>query len=100
MLRSWSTVTTAPLLIFFYSSRCGLSRQLDGYLAHALQRRGNHNAFRVRPVAFEQRPDLFARFGIDAAPAIVILHDGEELARHEGAMRPRMLQAMLDPWLN
>lgn len=93
------TSVHAPLLIFFYSARCGPSRQLDGYIAHALQRRGNHQAFRVRPVAMERRPDLFDRFGIEHAPAIVIMHDGVELARHEGAMRPRELQAMLDPWL-
>ena len=60
----------------FHSSRSGPSRRVEGFLAQVLQRRGNHRTFRLVRVAAEERPDLVARFGIEAVPTLVVV-DGK-----------------------
>jgi thioredoxin-like negative regulator of GroEL len=90
---------TSPLLVFFYSSRSGASRRVEGYLSQVLQRRQNHDTFRVHRVASEDRPELVERFGIEELPAIVVLDNSAVSARLEGPRTVSDIETVLAPWL-
>src|SRR5436305_9565266 len=47
-----------PGLVYFHSKTSGRSRRVEGYLAQVLQRRRNHDTFKVYAVAQAERPDL------------------------------------------
>ena len=88
-----------PLLIFFTSTKNGQCRRAEGYLAQVLQRRRNHETFRVRMIAQEERPDLLERFRIDATPTLLVV-DGKVVKGK--LVEPRGcgdIQTFLAPWL-
>ena len=58
-------VREVPLLVFFYSTRSGQSRRVEGYLAQVLQRRRNHDSFQVYRVDVEEQPQLVQCFRVD-----------------------------------
>jgi len=62
-------------LAFFFSPRSGRSRRAEGYLAEVLQRRRNHDTFKVVRVDVDKRPDLAARFGVTALPTLAVIRD-------------------------
>ena len=89
-----------PGLVFFYSNVSGACRRAEGFLAQVLQRRQNHETFRLYRVAREERPDLVERFGVDEMPTLVVVegrHVRARLARPRGC---RDIEAFLAPWLN
>ena len=88
-----------PLLIFFTSQRNGRCRRAEGFLAQVLQRRRNHDTFRVRVVAQEERPDLLERFRVAKTPTLVVV-DGKRVRGR--LVEPRgceEIQTFLAPWL-
>jgi thioredoxin 2 len=88
-----------PRLVFFHSERSGPSRRVEGFLAQVLQRRGNHDTFRLLRVSAEERPDLAARFGVDTIPTLVVLEGsgvGGTLAAPRGC---EQIETFLAPWL-
>ncbi len=88
-----------PGLVFFHSPRSGPSRRVEGFLAQVLQRRGNHETFRLYRVAPEERPDLATRFGVDQIPTLVVVDEKHVRGRLE---RPRGcddIESFLSPWL-
>jgi thioredoxin-like negative regulator of GroEL len=88
-----------PLLIFFYSDTSGRCRRAEGFLAQVLQRRRNHETFRVRRVSAENHRDLAARFRVDRLPTLVVADDKVVRAR---LVEPRgcdEIQTFLAPWL-
>jgi thioredoxin-like negative regulator of GroEL len=100
-----STATTAvaitekPLLIFFYSDTSGRCRRAEGFLAQVLQRRRNHETFRVRRVSADDHRDLAARFRVDRLPTLVVADEKVVRAR---LVEPRgcdEIQTFLAPWL-
>jgi thioredoxin-like negative regulator of GroEL len=89
-----------PRLVFFHSKRSGPSRRVEGFLAQVLQRRGNHQTFRLFRVATEERPDLVARFGVDALPTLIVV-DGNRISGR--LAKPRGcedIESFLAPWLH
>lgn len=88
-----------PLLIFFTSSRDGRCRRAEGFLAQVLQRRRNHETFRVRYVPQEDRPDLLERFRVGRTPTLMVV-DGRivrgKLVEPRGCEE---IQTFLAPWL-
>jgi thioredoxin-like negative regulator of GroEL len=94
-----STTAPQPLLIFFTSTTNGKCRRAEGYLAQVLQRRRNHETFRVRMIAREERPDLLERFRIDSTPTLLVV-DGKvvraKLVEPHGCGD---IQTFLAPWL-
>jgi thioredoxin-like negative regulator of GroEL len=89
-----------PLLVFFYSPVSGPSRRVEGFLAQVLQRRRNHETFRVYRVDADDRPDLVTRFSIDDVPALAVVEDKlvrGSIARPRGS---REIEAFLRPWLH
>jgi thioredoxin-like negative regulator of GroEL len=85
--------------VFFHSNVSGRCRRIEGYLAQVLQRRRNHDTFRVYSVARERRPDLVDKFGITAIPTLVVIEDRVVRARLEGPRSCREIERFLSPWL-
>lgn len=94
-----ATEATKPQLLFFYAPTAGASVRVDGFLAQVLQRRRNHETFRVRRIDVSAHPQLAERFRVKDTPAICVL-DGKKVAAR--AERPRgaaELEKLLRPWL-
>ena len=91
--------TTKPRLIFFTSAVSGQCRRAEGFLAQVLQRRRNHDTFRVLMVDEGERPDLVLRFKVGALPALVVVDGRTERARLEQPRGCREIEELLAPWL-
>ena len=88
-----------PLLLLFASRTSGQSRRVEGFIAHVLQRRHNHDSFRFRIVVKEERPDLFERFGVEDVPSIVVIDRKRVRRRLDGYVKPHQVEDLLQPWL-
>ena len=87
------------MLIFFTSQRNGRCRRAEGFLAQVLQRRRNHQSFRLIPIEVEQHPELVERFRVEEIPALVVVAGKRVPAR---LTRPRgcaEIAETLRPWL-
>lgn len=91
--------TAKPRLVFFYSNSSGACRRVEGFLAQVLQRRGNHRTFRLLRVATEERPDLVARFAIEAVPTLVVVDGRRVSGRLERPRGCEEIENFLAPWL-
>src|SRR3954452_9485859 len=89
-----------PRIVFFHSPRSGPSRRVEGFLAQVLQRRGNHQTFRLLRVATEERPDLVARFAIETVPTLVVVDGKRVSCRLEGPRGCEEIEHSLAPWLH
>jgi thioredoxin-like negative regulator of GroEL len=88
-----------PQLLFFYSATSVSSRRTEGFLAQVLQRRRNHQSFRLRPIEVAKRPDLVERFQIDAIPALFVVADKQVRARLDKPRGCAEISQALAPWL-
>ena len=91
--------TVRPGLVFFYSSRSGSCRRVEGFLAQVLQRRRNHGTFKLYRVAEEDRPDLVERFAVETTPTLVVVEDKQVRARLARPRGCREIERFLGPWL-
>jgi thioredoxin-like negative regulator of GroEL len=89
-----------PRLIFFHSELSGNCRRVEGFLAQVLQRRRNHETFRLYNVPQEQRPDLLERFDVAAVPTLVVVEGKAVRARLENPRGCREIERFLGPWLH
>jgi hypothetical protein len=64
-----------------------------------LQRRRNHETFKVRYVAREERPDLLERFRVEKTPTIVVVDGKRVRARLSQPRGCEEIQTFLAPWL-
>jgi thioredoxin 1 len=88
-----------PRLVFFFSPLSGRCRRVEGFIAQVLQRRRNHDTFRLVRVSIDQRPDLAERFGIEQVPTVCVV-EGRKLKRRIVTPRGcRELERELEPWL-
>ena len=94
-----STTAPQPLLIFFTSMTNGKCRRAEGYLAQVLQRRRNHETFRVRIIAQEERPDLLERFRIDSTPTLLVVDQKVVQGKLVQPHGCGDIQTFLAPWL-
>jgi thioredoxin-like negative regulator of GroEL len=88
-----------PGLVFFHSRSSGRCRRVEGYLAQVLQRRRNHETFKLYRVEAEERADLTRRFGVDSLPTILVVEDKVVTARIVAPKGCREIEAALAPWL-
>jgi len=88
-----------PRLIFFFSPTSGRSRRTERYLAHTLQRRGNHATFALVRVNVEECPDLVDRFRIEVAPTLLVLVGPRVVRRIVSPSSARELESELGAWL-
>jgi thioredoxin-like negative regulator of GroEL len=94
-----STTPTQPLLIFFTSTTNGHCRRAEGYLAQVLQRRRNHETFKLRTIVQEEHPDLLERFRVDTTPTLLVV---DRKVVKGKLVEPRGcgdIQSFLAPWL-
>jgi thioredoxin-like negative regulator of GroEL len=95
-----SASTLKPGLVFFYSSRSGACRRAEGFLAQVLQRRKNHETFRLYRVDEHDRPDLVERFHVGRMPTLVVVEGKAVRAKLELPRGCREIERFLAPWLN
>ena len=77
----------------------GQCRRVEGFLAQVLQRRRNHDTFRLYRVAQEKRPDLLERFAIEDLPTLCIVENKVVRAKLERPRGCRDIESFLAPWL-
>jgi thioredoxin-like negative regulator of GroEL len=91
--------TERPILAFFYSEVSGRCRRIESFLAQVLQRRGNHETFRIYRVPVETRPDLHKRLGVKRVPTLAVI---EKKRVRRTLVNPRgcsEIQRFLAPWM-
>lgn len=91
--------TERPSLLVFGLATSGPCRRADGFLAQVLQRRSNHETFRILRVEANARPDLLARFAVTEIPTLLVLVDGEVRARLSNPRGCSVISDLLAPWL-
>lgn len=89
-----------PRLVFFYGSRSGPSRRIEGYLSQVLQRRRNHETFRLIRVCADTHAELVARFSIDRLPSLVVVEGRRVRMRLDGPRARAEIEEALAPWLH
>jgi thioredoxin-like negative regulator of GroEL len=94
-----AVTTGKPGLVFFHSAVSGNCRRVEGFIAQVLQRRRNHETFRLYNVAQEERPDLVERFAVSVLPTLVIVEGKVVRARLETPRGCREIERFLAPWL-
>ena len=94
-----TVATDKPTLIFFTSERDGRCRRAEGFLAQVLQRRRNHETFKVRFVPQESRPDLLERFRVDVTPTLLVVDERKVRGRLVEPRGCEEIQTFLAPWL-
>ena len=95
-----SVRATQPGLVFFHSRVSGSCRRVEGFLAQVLQRRRNHETFKLYRVAHEDRPDLVERFGVTELPTLVVVEGKAVRARLARPRGCREIERFLAPWLS
>jgi len=88
-----------PRLVFFYGKTSGPSRRVEAFLSQVLQRRKNHDTFRLVRVCAETRPDLVEHFHVETIPALVVIEGRRVLARLENPRHCKLVEETLSPWL-
>lgn len=87
-------------LVFFHSSLSGHCRRVEGFLAQVLQRRRNHDTFKVVHVAEEEHPEVLERFRVQSVPTLVVVQGKSVAGRLERPRGCRDIEGFLAPWLN
>jgi thioredoxin-like negative regulator of GroEL len=88
-----------PRLVFFSAKASGRSRRVEGYLSQVLQRRHNHESFRLFKVDVDEDAELAKRFGISEVPTIVVVEGKHVRGRLESPRGCRDIEQLLAPWL-
>jgi thioredoxin-like negative regulator of GroEL len=88
-----------PRLAFFYSAVSGRCRRVEGFLAQVLQRRSNHDTFRLYRVPVEERPDLHERLKIERLPTLAVIEGKAVVGRLEQPCACRQIERFLAPWM-
>jgi hypothetical protein len=98
-IRPTAHSNSKPLLVYFYSARSGPSRRVEGYLAQVLQRRANHDAFRLYRLDVDEQPAVARRFAIKMLPTLVVIDNKLLQVRLEAPKGCAEIQAALARWL-
>jgi thioredoxin-like negative regulator of GroEL len=88
-----------PILLLFLSPQSGASRRVQGFLAQVLQRRRNHETFRLREIDVTASAALAERFAVEEVPSIVVVDGGRVRVRVERPRGCTDIQKALASWL-
>jgi len=91
--------TEPPRLVFFHARNSGRSRRVEGYLSQVLQRRRNHDSFRLLHVDVAENAELAERFLVEDVPTIVVVEGKRVRARLTSPRGCREIERLLAPWL-
>ena len=97
---SFEATQAKPGLVFFHSALSGHCRRVEGFLAQVLQRRRNHETFKLYVVEQADRPDLVERFGVETMPTLVVVEGKLVRAKLERPRGCREIERFLAPWLH
>jgi thioredoxin-like negative regulator of GroEL len=97
---SFEATQAKPGLVFFHSALSGHCRRVEGFLAQVLQRRRNHETFKLYVVEEADRPDLVERFGVETMPTLVVVEGKLVRAKLERPRGCREIERFLAPWLH
>lgn len=86
-----------PLLVFFTSTRSGPARRMESLLAHLARK--ERARLRTAKVDVDARPELAARFAIEAVPTLVLVKGRKPVARLEGRASAPKIEQMLETHL-
>jgi hypothetical protein len=86
-------------LVVCFAGTSGRSRRADGFLAQILQRRRNHETFRVLRVDAAERPDLLARLAVTELPTLVVVARKRVVGRLVNPRGCAEIASFLGPWL-
>lgn len=82
-----------PLVIDFWATWCGPCQQFAPVFEQAAKR--VEPRARLIKIDTEAAPDLAARFAIRSIPTLLIMHQGKEVARLNGALPPQEFERWL-----
>ena len=85
--------------MFFHARNSGRSRRVEGYLSQVLQRRHNHESFRLMHVDVAEHADLAEHFRVEDVPTIVIVEKKRVRGRLTSPKCCREIEQLLAPWL-
>ena len=88
-----------PSLLFFHSAASGRCRRVEGFIAQVLQRRSNHQTFKILHIDADQQADLVERFRIETIPTLVVVADKRAQAWLPNPQGCRDIERFLGPWL-
>ncbi len=81
-----------PVLVDFYSDSCIPCKMLAPVLS---QIESEHSEIKVVKVNVNFDIELAERFEVQAAPTLIFFKNGEEKARHRGAVRKDEIEALI-----
>lgn len=94
-LRRFDSCSVSMLLIRFSATWCGPCKAYAPVLAEYAK---DKNAL-LETVDIDQRPDLVEKYGIKSVPTTILLDEGEEVARIQGARSRSVLERELNDYL-
>jgi thioredoxin-like negative regulator of GroEL len=97
--RSTPPLLERPRLVVFYGERSGPSRRVEAYLSQVLQRRQNHDTFRLIRVCAERRADLVELFSVKQVPSLFVVQGRRVRARLDAPRGRQQIERALAPWL-
>ncbi|MCX6181646.1 MAG: thioredoxin [Bacteroidetes bacterium] len=89
--------STKPVLIDFWSERCGPCRMIAPIIEELAK--DYENVAVIGKVNVDENPDLTAKYGIRNIPTILFVKNGEILGRHVGAAAKLILNDKLKTYL-
>jgi thioredoxin-like negative regulator of GroEL len=93
------STTLKPQLLFFFSKTSGPCRRVEAFLSQVLQRRQNHDTFRLVRVCAEEHPQLVEHFRVAELPTVFVVEQRRVRARVAAPKGRRELEEALQPWL-
>jgi len=92
-------VDAKPSLLFFQSAASGRCRRVEGFMAQVLQRRSNHQTFRIVHIDADEQTDLVQQFRIETVPTLVVVADKRAQSWLPNPQGCRDIEQFLAPWL-
>jgi thioredoxin 2 len=83
-----------PVLVDMWAPWCGPCRMVSPALAQLAEERAGQ--LKLVKVDVDKAPTLSQRFGIQAVPTLMVLRDGEVVARQAGAAPANVLRDWVD----
>lgn len=77
----------------FYADWCGPCQIMKPVLAEFEKK---HPEVKVRPINVDEESELAEQYGVSGIPCLVLLRDGQEVAREVGVAPVRKLEKMLE----